>query len=338
MRSTPLIALAAAAATAFALVAAPGLAAEASPTVDRCRRRRCGDREGHTRQRHRAPRCVSPPSTSAPPAPTGAPPATGCSGRFQSPGRSRAAIPGSSRSRNSGPGRADGKKAKIGNALRQTESLEKALRSVGASQYKLARSTSYVAPGTSHGTQGARILYDKNKYRLISKCRETTGKKNYNSSCSMDLPVKGRRCEVPPPERGVRRVRGSPHRQELLRHLGPPRRSAQRQPRQGEGPRRPACRADPRRLQPGQEPRRQQADPLRWRHQLLAHQAWQPRAVQRLDEPGFRDSTGAPSRIDAGTRRSTTGSGPSRRTPRVARSLSTSSWRRAPRASERTRT
>ena len=90
-----------------------------------------------------------------------------------------------------GPGRADGKRSRIKNSLRQTESLEKALRSVGAGKYQLVRTTAYVAPGTSHGTQGARILYNKKKYRLISNCRETTRKKNYNRSCSMDLPVKG---------------------------------------------------------------------------------------------------------------------------------------------------
>ena len=88
-----------------------------------------------------------------------------------------------------GPGRADGKKGKIKDALRQTESLEKALRASAPASTKLVRTTSYVAPGTSHGTQGARILYDTNKYRLVSKCRETTGKSNYNSSCSMDLPI-----------------------------------------------------------------------------------------------------------------------------------------------------
>jgi endonuclease/exonuclease/phosphatase family metal-dependent hydrolase len=88
-----------------------------------------------------------------------------------------------------GPGRADGKKIGIKNSLRQTESLEKALRSVGAGKYQLVRTTAYVPPGTSHATQGTRILYNTNKYRLISNCPETTGKKNYNRSCSMDLPV-----------------------------------------------------------------------------------------------------------------------------------------------------
>ena len=54
-----------------------------------------------------------------------------------------------------------------------------------------------VPAGPDHGvrgagdltsTQGTRILYDTNKYRLVSNCRETTGKKNYNSSCSIELP------------------------------------------------------------------------------------------------------------------------------------------------------
>ena len=85
-----------------------------------------------------------------------------------------------------GPGRADGKRARIGNSIRQTESLVAALRSVGASQYKLTRTTAYIKPGTSHGTQGTRILYDTTKYRLISNCHETTGKRNYNSSCSIN--------------------------------------------------------------------------------------------------------------------------------------------------------
>ncbi len=88
-----------------------------------------------------------------------------------------------------GPGRADGKKAKIGTATRQTESLEKALQSVGAGEYKLTRTTAYVAPGTTHGTQGSRILYDTHQYKLVSKCTETTAKKNYSTSCSMDLPI-----------------------------------------------------------------------------------------------------------------------------------------------------
>lgn len=88
-----------------------------------------------------------------------------------------------------GPGRADGLKTSLNGTPRQTESLKTALDSVGASRYKLARTTAYVAPGTSHGTQGARILYDTSKFRLISNCVETTGTKNYSGSCAMDLPV-----------------------------------------------------------------------------------------------------------------------------------------------------
>jgi len=88
-----------------------------------------------------------------------------------------------------GPGRADGKKAKIKGALRQTESLEKALKSVGAGKYQVVRITAYVKPGTTTGTQGGRLLYDTERYRLITKCEETTGKSNYNASCSIRLPI-----------------------------------------------------------------------------------------------------------------------------------------------------
>ena len=90
-----------------------------------------------------------------------------------------------------GPGRADGKKAKIGSADRQTDSLVKTLKSIGAGKYKLIRSTAYVRPGTNHGTQGVRILYDSAKYQLISTCRETTGSSNYNSDCAIKLPILG---------------------------------------------------------------------------------------------------------------------------------------------------
>ena len=90
-----------------------------------------------------------------------------------------------------GPGRADGKATKLNGAIRQTTSLEKKLAAIGAGKYKLTRETAYVAPGTAHATQGARILYDSSRYRLVSNCAETTGKSNFNGSCSMDLPNKG---------------------------------------------------------------------------------------------------------------------------------------------------
>jgi len=88
-----------------------------------------------------------------------------------------------------GPGRADGKKGKIKGALRQTESLEKALKSVGAKKYQVVRTTSYRKPGKTGGTQGSRLLYDKSRYRLVTKCKETTGKSNWNASCSIRLPI-----------------------------------------------------------------------------------------------------------------------------------------------------
>ena len=88
-----------------------------------------------------------------------------------------------------GPGRADGKKAKIKGAARQTTSLTATLARLGGKEYKLVRSYSYVKPGAAHGTQGARILYDSARVSLLSSCPETTGKKSWNPSCSFDLPV-----------------------------------------------------------------------------------------------------------------------------------------------------
>ena len=86
------------------------------------------------------------------------------------------------------PGRADGKNASTTGSTRQTTSLVKAMASAGASKYRLVRETPYIKPGISHGSQGTRILYDTSRYSLISKCAEKTGKSNYSSSCSFDLP------------------------------------------------------------------------------------------------------------------------------------------------------
>lgn len=91
-----------------------------------------------------------------------------------------------------GPGRADGSKGTTTGHLRQTISLERSLRSVvGDSRYQLVRTTPYVKPGTNHGTQGTRILYDTRKFKLVSSCPEKTGSKNYNPSCSMNMPLRG---------------------------------------------------------------------------------------------------------------------------------------------------
>lgn len=90
-----------------------------------------------------------------------------------------------------GPGRADGSKGTTTGHLRQTVSLERSLkRVVGDSRYQLVRTTPYVKPGTNHGTQGTRILYDTRKFKLLSNCPEKTGTKNYNPSCSMNLPLR----------------------------------------------------------------------------------------------------------------------------------------------------
>ncbi len=87
-----------------------------------------------------------------------------------------------------GPGRADGKTGSTTGHLRQTTSLENELSAIGAGRYKLVRTTPYVAPGTTHGTQGTRILYNTRKYSVVSDCRESTGKRNYSSTCSMNMP------------------------------------------------------------------------------------------------------------------------------------------------------
>jgi endonuclease/exonuclease/phosphatase family metal-dependent hydrolase len=89
-----------------------------------------------------------------------------------------------------GPGRADGSEGSTAGHLRQTDSLERSLkRVVGDGRYQLVRTTSYFKPGTNHGTQGTRILYDTRKFKLLSNCPEKTGSKNYNRSCSMVLPL-----------------------------------------------------------------------------------------------------------------------------------------------------
>jgi endonuclease/exonuclease/phosphatase family metal-dependent hydrolase len=90
-----------------------------------------------------------------------------------------------------GPGRADGSKGTTTGHLRQTTSLERSLKSViGDGRYQLVRTTPYVKPGTNHGTQGTRILYDTRKFKLLSNCPEKTGSKNYNPSCSMNMPLR----------------------------------------------------------------------------------------------------------------------------------------------------
>lgn len=87
------------------------------------------------------------------------------------------------------PGRADGRARSTTGSVRQTTSLEKALRRVGAGQYRLVRETPYVKPGKTHGSQGTRILYDTRRFSLASRCSEKTGRRNYSSSCTLNLPL-----------------------------------------------------------------------------------------------------------------------------------------------------
>ena len=88
-----------------------------------------------------------------------------------------------------GPGRADGKGGSTTGTTRQTDSLLQAMKTAGASRYKLVRTTPYVEPGKKSGTQGARILYDSSRLSLLSLCRNTTGNRNYSSSCSINMPL-----------------------------------------------------------------------------------------------------------------------------------------------------
>lgn len=88
-----------------------------------------------------------------------------------------------------GPGRADGKTGKLLGHIRQTDHLLATLKRYGGGRYKLVRTSAYIAPGTKNSTQGARILYDSSRYSLVTRCPNTTGKRNYNTSCKVHLPL-----------------------------------------------------------------------------------------------------------------------------------------------------
>ncbi len=87
-----------------------------------------------------------------------------------------------------GPGRAAGKDGGIGDTMRQTTSLLDSLKKIGATRYKMVRTTPYIHKGP-HGSQGARMLYNSDKVDLLSDCPETTGGVNYSSSCAIELPM-----------------------------------------------------------------------------------------------------------------------------------------------------
>ena len=89
-----------------------------------------------------------------------------------------------------GPGRADGVAGSTGGRPRQTDSLVTTLASMGGERYRLTRTTSYVKPGIDSGTQGMRILYDNDRYRLLSPCVDTSPDGVYSPSCSIKLPLR----------------------------------------------------------------------------------------------------------------------------------------------------
>ena len=88
-----------------------------------------------------------------------------------------------------GPGRADGQAGSTTGTMRQTTSLLDSLGKIDADNYKLVRTTPYVKAGTTHGSQGTRILFDSNKLSLVSNCPEVTGTSKYSPSCSVELPI-----------------------------------------------------------------------------------------------------------------------------------------------------
>lgn len=84
--------------------------------------------------------------------------------------------------------------ARVG-SMRQTESLQAALVKAdpAMARYTLTRTTIYTRPGTVHGSQAARILYDSSRYQLLTPCTDTTTvngtARAYSNTCSFDLPI-----------------------------------------------------------------------------------------------------------------------------------------------------
>jgi len=84
--------------------------------------------------------------------------------------------------------------ARVG-AMRQTESLQAALVHADPqmARYTMTRTTVYNPPGTPHGSQAARILFDSSRYQLLTPCTDSTVVNgvsvDYSPTCSFDLPV-----------------------------------------------------------------------------------------------------------------------------------------------------
>jgi endonuclease/exonuclease/phosphatase family metal-dependent hydrolase len=86
--------------------------------------------------------------------------------------------------------RADGSPTASLTAQTQAQSLVATLAAKGAGRYKLVRTTRYVAPGSASAIQGARILYDSSRYRLVSSCPDTTNGAIWSSSCIVPMRLK----------------------------------------------------------------------------------------------------------------------------------------------------
>jgi endonuclease/exonuclease/phosphatase family metal-dependent hydrolase len=75
-------------------------------------------------------------------------------------------------------------------ATTQAQSLVNTLASRGVGKYRLVRTTRYVKPGTASAIQGARILYDSSRYRLVTSCPETTDGSPWSSACIIPMPMR----------------------------------------------------------------------------------------------------------------------------------------------------
>jgi len=71
---------------------------------------------------------------------------------------------------------------------RPTDRFVRALRSAGGS-YAMVRTSPYFPAGTKKvGSQGSRIVYDSSRYELVSRCSNSTGNRQYSSSCAIEMP------------------------------------------------------------------------------------------------------------------------------------------------------
>ena len=168
-----------------------------------------------------------------------------------------------------GPGRADGVRISVGNGLRQTTSLLKALESIGAGKYQLTRTTSYVKPGTYHGTQGPRILLRHDEVPPGQRLRGDHREVDLECILQHDhaygegrAPTSAAYAEFEDRATGRNFFVISTHLDS--RHGST---AAQR-----EALRLAARRGGPRGLQEGEQPRQRQADHLRRGHQLVEDQ------------------------------------------------------------------